>query len=179
MESLVFSRDNILKSVGAKLNKLFGIKVYINPNPQVDVNTPCFFVQYLPNSSDHLKPEVIKDYFIYNLDIDITYLQDVNDVDSYTKANGILDVLDTEFVEIELINEDGVIVGSLDVHRPRSNWAMRDFHYQFNIVFRVKKIDNTVKPYRKLKTLKIGIQEKNNNQGGNKPIWITKKPKVK
>lgn len=160
-EPILFKRSMIIESISYHLNKLTGLKVYADANPQVQVNTPCFFVQFM-NGNNYLEPQCIQNYYVYRFQIDITYLQDAQDINSYMKAQEILDKLDANLDNIPLMiyneNNEYVQAGSLDVHRPNNFWSLQDLHYQFEIVFRTKLVDIDDTGGKKLRKVYIDVE---------------------
>lgn len=149
------NRKKILESIGYKLGSLFkDIPVYINTSNNVKL--PCFFVQFMPSSSEYLKNESYKDYYTYNIDIDIIYLFDENNTNNYINVNDVLDILDLEFVNLSIIDDDNAEEKiTLKVHNKKNTIALDNLHFQFSLIYRVKLND---KKYNKLQSIKMEVQ---------------------
>lgn len=152
MSETVFSLNNVLYSIGYQLKQLFNKKVYINPNQQ-STELPCFFVQLVPTS--HLQEGISKD--IYNIQIDIIYLIDINDNNQYTNFYDIMNVLDANMHVINYRLDDDNISGNFTLHNPSFTTELGKLSYKVNALFRVKIKDIDKEPNKKLKQLILNL----------------------
>lgn len=154
-----FSINLVLYSIGKRLKELFNKPVYINPNQQ-STDLPCFFVQLIPNN--HIKQIVGKRYQ-YDLSIDIIYLIDYNNNNSYTEFYGIIDKLDAELEDVDLYKvveeqDEPVKVGSVGCHEKSFSTELGKMSYKFRIPIMVKLVDmETEELRRKLKRVILDL----------------------
>ena len=165
-----FSINLVLYSIGKKLKELFNKPVYINPNQQ-STDLPCFFVQLIPNN--HIK-QIIGKRYLYELSIDIIYLIDYNNNNSYTNFYDIIDILDAETENIDLYkvvaeSDEPVKVGSVGCLEKSFSTELGKMSYKFRIPIMTKLVDSETEELRtKLKRviLNLSIKEKGANKDG-------------
>lgn len=154
-----FSINLVLYSIGKRLKELFDKPVYINPNQQ-STDLPCFFVQLIPNN--HIKQIVGKRYQ-YDLSIDIIYLIDYNNNNSYTEFYEIIDKLDAELEDVDLYKvveelDEPVKVGSVGCHEKSFSTELGKMSYKFRIPIMVRLVDiETEELRRKLKRVILDL----------------------
>ena len=154
-----FSINLVLYSIGKRLKELFNKPIYINPNQQ-STDLPCFFVQLIPNN--HIKQIVGKRYQ-YDLSIDIIYLIDYNNNNSYIEFYEIIDKLDAELEDIDLYKvveeqDEPVKVGSVGCHEKSFSTELGKMSYKFRIPIMVKLVDTeTEELRRKLKRVILDL----------------------
>lgn len=158
-----FSINLVLYSIGKRLKELFNKPIYINPNQQ-STDLPCFFVQLIPNN--HIKQIVGKRYQ-YDLSIDIIYLIDYNNNNSYIEFYEIIDKLDAELEDIDLYKvveeqDEPVKVGSVGCHEKSFSTELGKMSYKFRIPIMVKLVDTeTEELRRKLKRVILDLRINN------------------
>lgn len=154
-----FSINLVLYSIGKKLKELFNKPVYINPNQQ-STDLPCFFVQLIPNN--HIK-QIIGKRYEFNLSIDIIYLIDYNNNNSYIEFYNIIDKLDAELEDVELYkviedSDEPVKIGSVGCHDKSFSTELGKMNYKFRIPIMTKLVDmETEELRRKLKRVILDL----------------------
>ena len=123
-----YSIGDVIKSIARIIHSGFpDYKIYVSAVPQ-GVDTPCFFISFMPSSS---KSQV--DERIYSeLGLDIVFLMKPNEINATSIAYSIIEYLD-ENLEMIPYYEEGEQTGVMHSYDRNSHFEDMDLHYQATI----------------------------------------------